>query len=168
MTTMLTMMIIFLSMSPLFLSHPLSLGLNLLVQTIMIAAITGSMSLNFWLSYLLFLVMVGGMLILFMYMTSIASNEKFYFSKNLVMMMIFMMTAIIILLIFSSFNKFYMTMNLDSIQFLSHSSYEISPNKYFINNSKFILSMLIVYLFITLIAIVNISSNNYGPLRQKN
>nr|WRO45099.1 NADH dehydrogenase subunit 6 [Taiwanocantharis sp.] len=168
MTTILTMIIIFLSLSPLFLNHPLSLGLNLLIQTILIAAITGSMSLNFWLSYLLFLVMVGGMLILFMYMTSIASNEKFYFSKNLIILMILTSIIFMTYLIFLSFNKFFLTINLDSIQFLNNSVYEISPNKYFINNSKFILSMLIVYLFITLIAIVNISSNNFGPLRQKN
>nr|WRO44881.1 NADH dehydrogenase subunit 6 [Taiwanocantharis parasatoi] len=168
MMTILTMIIIFLSLSPLFLNHPLSLGLNLLIQTILIAAITGCMSLNFWLSYLLFLVMVGGMLILFMYMTSIASNEKFYFSKNLFIMMIFMVVSILIYSIFLSFDNFFLTMNFDSTQLLNNSIYEISANKYFINNSKFILSMLIVYLFITLIAIVNISSNNYGPLRQKN
>nr|WRO45023.1 NADH dehydrogenase subunit 6 [Cantharis brunneipennis] len=167
MMMILFMMIVLLSISPLFLNHPLSLGLNLLLQTILIAAITGIMSLNFWISYLLFLVMVGGMLILFMYMTSIASNEKFFFSKNLMITAIILVSVMTSYILFISLTNFYPTKNLDSIEFLNFSIYEISPNKYFINNSKFVLSMLIVYLFITLIAIVNISSNNFGPLRQK-
>nr|WRO44777.1 NADH dehydrogenase subunit 6 [Lycocerus curvatus] len=163
MTMMLMMLIIFLSICPLFLSHPLSMGLNLLIQTILIAMITGFMSMNFWISYLLFLVMVGGMLILFMYMTSIASNEKFYFSKYLILII-----PILILLSFIGLlNPDLIVKNLDSLEYLNFSIYELSPNKYFINNSKYILSMLIIYLFITLIAIVNISSNNFGPLRQK-
>nr|WRO45009.1 NADH dehydrogenase subunit 6 [Lycocerus inopaciceps] len=163
MTMMLMFLIIFLSICPLFLNHPLSMGLNLLIQTILIAMITGIMSMNFWISYLLFLVMVGGMLILFMYMTSIASNEKFYFSKYL----IFMAPILTLILLISLLNFNLIIKNLDSIELFNFSMYEISPNKYFINNSKYILSMLIIYLFITLIAIVNISSNNFGPLRQK-
>lgn len=167
MIIILIIIIIFLSLCPLFLNHPLSLGLNLLVQTILIASITGIISLNFWVSYLLFLVIVGGILILFIYITRIASNEKFFFSKNLLITAIIVISIIITYLIFISKNNFYSTRNLDSIQSLNFSIYEISPNKYFINNSKFILRILIIYLFITLIAIVNISSNNFGPLRQK-
>nr|WRO44829.1 NADH dehydrogenase subunit 6 [Podabrus annulatus] len=160
-------LITFLSMSPLFLNHPLSLGLNLLIQTILISMITGLMSLNFWMSYLLFLVMVGGMLILFMYMTSIASNEKFSFSKILFIMMIFMILTFLLMMT-TKFNlNPFLIKNSDSMELFSNSMYEMSPNKYFINNSKFIMGILIIYLFITLIAIVNISSNNFGPLRQK-
>nr|QXG82643.1 NADH dehydrogenase subunit 6 [Rhagonycha fulva] len=159
-------LIIFLSLMPLFINHPLSMGLNLLIQTILIAMVTGLMSLNFWISYLLFLVMVGGMLILFMYMTSIASNEKFYFSKNLLILTIMFILTLMFLMMKSDSSIFWMK-NSDSMELLNFSLYEYSPNKYFINNSKFILSILIVYLFITLIAIVNISSNNFGPLRQK-
>nr|WRO44997.1 NADH dehydrogenase subunit 6 [Asiopodabrus sp. 'cheni'] len=166
MMTLLMFLIIFLSMSPLFLNHPLSLGLNLLIQTILIGLISGFMSLNFWMSYLLFLVMVGGMLILFMYMTSIASNEKFSFSKLLMIMFIMILMTFMFIMLTKN-NNFFMIKNIDSIEYLTNSMYEISPNKYFINNSKFIMSILIVYLFITLIAIVNISSNNFGPLRQK-
>nr|WRO44738.1 NADH dehydrogenase subunit 6 [Falsopodabrus tridentatus] len=165
--TMLMIVISMLSISPLFLSHPLTMGLNLLIQTIAIALITGLMSLNFWISYLLFLVMVGGMLILFMYMTSIASNEKFSFSKPLFFFSLSMLFFITIFLVLSPKTNFFPINNIDTIEMIKFSTYEISPNKYFINNSKFILSMLIIYLFITLIAIVNISSNKSGPLRQK-
>nr|WRO45036.1 NADH dehydrogenase subunit 6 [Falsopodabrus rolciki] len=165
--TILMMLISILSISPLFLSHPLTMGLNLLIQTIAIAMITGLMSLNFWISYLLFLVMVGGMLILFMYMTSIASNEKFSFSKSLFFILMAMLSIMFIMMILYPKTKFFPINNIDTIEFIKFSTYEISPNKYFMNNSKFILMILIIYLFITLIAIVNISSNSSGPLRQK-
>nr|WRO45163.1 NADH dehydrogenase subunit 6 [Stenothemus biimpressiceps] len=164
---MLTILISILSISPLFLKHPLTMGLNLLIQTILIAMITGFMSLNFWISYLLFLVMVGGMLILFMYMTSIASNEKFKFSKPLMITLISMIFISMFFFIFYFNTEIYQIKNIDSIELTKFSMYEMSPNKYFLNNSKFILSILIIYLFITLIAIVNISSNSSGPLRQK-
>nr|WRO44803.1 NADH dehydrogenase subunit 6 [Habronychus chaoi] len=167
MMTILMMTTVILSISPLFLKHPLTMGLNLLFQTIVIAMITGLMSLNFWISYLLFLVMVGGMLILFMYMTSIASNEKFKFSKPLMITSFLLITFMILFVIMNPKEEFFPFKNIDSIEFLKFSTYEMSPNKYFINNSKFILSILIIYLFITLIAIVNISSNSSGPLRQK-
>nr|WRO44920.1 NADH dehydrogenase subunit 6 [Themus stigmaticus] len=160
-----TLIMIFLALTPLFLKHPISMGLNLLIQTIVISLITGLMALNFWMSFLIFLVMIGGMLILFMYMTSIASNEKFTFSKNL-----FFITTIYTLLFFFIVNfknnSPFPIQNIDSIELVKFSTYELSPNKYFMNNSKFILAILIIYLFITLVAIVNISNNTFGPLRQ--
>nr|WRO44959.1 NADH dehydrogenase subunit 6 [Fissocantharis imparicornis] len=166
MMMMLSFSIIFLSISPLFLSHPVSMGLNLLIQTILITMITGLMSLNFWISYLLFLIMVGGMLILFMYMTSIASNEKFYFSKYIIIIMMMMILTFLVIIMTKTSLTTYMIKSVDSKELMNFSMYEFSPNKYFMNNSKFILSMLIIYLFITLVAITNISSNNFGPLRQ--
>nr|WRO44764.1 NADH dehydrogenase subunit 6 [Themus sp. 'bimaculicollis'] len=166
MMMMLTLILILLAITPIFLKHPISMGLNLLIQTILIALITGFMSINFWMSYLIFLVMIGGMLILFMYMTSIASNEKFIFSKSLLIIML-MFSLIFMFMLFFKNNNPYPIKNIDSIEFLKLSMYEMSPNKYFMNNSKFILAILIIYLFITLIAIVSISNNTFGPLRQK-
>nr|WRO44894.1 NADH dehydrogenase subunit 6 [Themus coelestis] len=161
----LTLILIFLAITPLFLKHPISMGLNLLIQTILIALMTGFMSINFWMSYLIFLVMIGGMLILFMYMTSIASNEKFIFSKKLLITMMIFSMIFFYLVMFK--NNPLPIKNIDSIELSKLSMYELSPNKYFMNNSKFILSILIIYLFITLIAIVSISNNSFGPLRQK-
>merc|ERR1712198_806681 len=59
------------------LSHPLAIGLALLSQTILICLITGLSSSSFWFSYILFLIFLGGILVLFIYVTSLASNEMF-------------------------------------------------------------------------------------------
>lgn len=58
-------------------SHPLALGLILLAQTFCIALLSGLTTHTFWLRYVLFLVFLGGLLVLFLYVTSLARNELF-------------------------------------------------------------------------------------------
>nr|AXS65628.1 NADH dehydrogenase subunit 6 [Cucujoidea sp. 38 KM-2017] len=146
-----------------FMKHPLSMGCILMIQTINISLMTGLMNLNFWYSYILFLVMVGGMLILFIYMTSIASNEKFKFNNKLMSIPI-----ITIMLNFSLLmDQFYFNLNIIN---------ETINNKILINNlsmmkylnlpSNMIYLMIIFYLLITMIAIVKITETKSGPLRQ--
>nr|APX40223.1 NADH dehydrogenase subunit 6 [Psylliodes heydeni] len=150
-----------------FLSHPLSCGLMLLVQAILTALISGLMNYNFWYSYILFLIMVGGMLILFIYMTSIASNEKFKFNKKL---MIIMLISFIILIMLIMIDKFYLNYFIE-IQDMKPMNSEFNNNmslkKYFNFPNFSLMFMMIIYLFVTLIAVVKITNNTYGPLRQK-
>nr|YP_009971731.1 NADH dehydrogenase subunit 6 [Platisus angusticollis]QNG56441.1 NADH dehydrogenase subunit 6 [Platisus angusticollis] len=164
MNTMLLFMWI-MSFMFLFLNHPLSFGLILLIQTILSALISGMMSLNFWYSYILFLIMVGGMLILFMYMTSIASNEKFKFSLNLFYVLgILSLTIPISWMFMYSNHKFFNELMFNQNYQLK---FPLSMNKYMYMPSMMIYLMIIMYLFITLIAIVKIINIHYGPLRQK-
>nr|APX40899.1 NADH dehydrogenase subunit 6 [Longitarsus niger] len=164
------MMLIFMILNSILIilfKHPLSCGLILLIQTILTAMKTGLMSLNFWYSYILFLIMIGGMLILFIYMTSIASNEKFNFNKK------FMMIYLLFLIIFmTSFfiDSYYLNL-LNNIIDMKLSIFDfknsISMMKYLNYPNYFMMMMMILYLFITLIAIVKITKFNYGALRQK-
>nr|APX40860.1 NADH dehydrogenase subunit 6 [Longitarsus curtus] len=147
--------------------HPLTCGMILLMQTILTALYTGMMSLNFWFSYILFLIMIGGMLILFIYMTSVASNEKFKFNKKL-----FYLHLMIIMTLMMMFFIDYYYMNLsiniiDTKNFLLNLKNYNSMMKYFNYPNFFLMTMMIIYLFITLIAIVKITKFNYGALRQK-
>nr|ALO70349.1 NADH deshydrogenase subunit 6 [Atheta gagatina] len=149
----------------LFLNHPMTLGLTLLIQTMLIALITGMLNTTFWFSYILFLIMVGGMLVLFIYMTSIASNEMFSYSNSIMIYMsIIFISSIFIYLIMD----FYM-ININFIylenMFFHKNNYSIT--KFFNYPSIMIIFMMIIYLFITLIAVVKITKIEYGPLRQK-
>nr|APX39600.1 NADH dehydrogenase subunit 6 [Hydrothassa glabra] len=156
-----------LSIILMFLNHPLSLGLILLLQTILISLLTGIMSLNFWFSYILFLIMIGGMLILFIYMTSIASNEKFKFSYKLFMLIMLMMYIIIMLLFIDQF-YFNFKMNIiDTINQNNNMDFKLSINKYMSYPQNLIMFTIILYLLITLIMVVKITDLHYGPLRQK-
>nr|ARH54686.1 NADH dehydrogenase subunit 6 [Tachinus subterraneus] len=162
MLLMLTMMS---SICFIFLMHPLSMGLLLLVQTITITLITGFMYINFWFSYILFLIMIGGMLVLFIYMTSIASNEKFKFSMKINFLLISMMVIFIIFLFFSD-NMFFNLNNINSEMISSNIKMYLTLNKFLNYPSNIMLFLMIIYLFITLVAVVKITNISFGPLRQ--
>lgn len=59
------------------LSHPLAMGLDLLILTIIIALILGPAMPSYWLAYCLVLILVGGLLVIFVYVSLLASNETF-------------------------------------------------------------------------------------------
>nr|AML25637.1 NADH dehydrogenase subunit 6 [Staphylinidae sp. BMNH 1274679] len=149
----------------LFMNHPMTMGLTLLIQTIIMSMITGMLNYNYWFSYILFLIMVGGMLVLFIYMTSIASNEMFNYSNK----MLFMLMMIMIMLIFINFiiDKYMMNYNFIFMENFFVKMNYMYLSKYFSYPSIIIIVMMIIYLFITLIAIVKITKIEYGPLRQK-
>nr|YP_009185928.1 NADH dehydrogenase subunit 6 [Phacomorphus fratyi]ALO70825.1 NADH deshydrogenase subunit 6 [Phacomorphus fratyi] len=148
---------IIINLTALFMTHPLSLGMCLLLQTIIYTMITGSITSNFWFSYILFLMMISGMLILFMYMTSIISNNKFKFSKIL---MITITTCFITMMFMSQY-----TNNLSNINF--YNNLNILINNFFNTPMTFLMLILMIYLLLTLIATVKIINIKSGPLRQK-
>nr|YP_009679975.1 NADH dehydrogenase subunit 6 [Serrognathus platymelus]QDH52470.1 NADH dehydrogenase subunit 6 [Serrognathus platymelus] len=164
------MMFFFLSVTPAltipFINHPLSMGLALLMQAIMIAIITGWMNLTFWYSYIFLLIMIGGMLVLFMYMTSVASNEKFKFSLPLTMMSSWL---VILGGLYSITTDYWLvTFKIMIVENLETSTPFISLNK-FLNFPTIMISiLLIIYLLITLIVVIKISSFKQGPLRNFN
>nr|YP_010411440.1 NADH dehydrogenase subunit 6 [Coraebus diminutus]URN73086.1 NADH dehydrogenase subunit 6 [Coraebus diminutus] len=142
----------------LILKHPISMGIALLMQSASIALITGMLNINFWYSYIMFLIMVGGMLVLFIYMTSVASNEKFNMSK-----------PVIILALPFIFTMYYFLMEnqmeLSSSLTVKQNIWELSLNKFFNFPHNIVMVFLMTYLFITLIAVVKITKIEYGPLR---
>nr|YP_010411296.1 NADH dehydrogenase subunit 6 [Megalocaria dilatata]URN72806.1 NADH dehydrogenase subunit 6 [Megalocaria dilatata] len=148
------------------LKHPLSMGFLILIHTILTCLILGMMSSNFWFSYILILVMIGGLLVLFIYMTSIASNEKFNYNNIMFIMMILML----FMYIYSQTNNFYLNQfNLNNeltYNFMNKENFKFNMSKFlnFPNSNIFIIT--IFYLLVTMIAIVKITKLNFGPLKQ--
>nr|YP_010464337.1 NADH dehydrogenase subunit 6 [Opatrum subaratum]UUL71714.1 NADH dehydrogenase subunit 6 [Opatrum subaratum] len=163
MTTLLTISVI-LSILFVTMNHPLSAGMILLLNTIMISLITGNLNQNFWFSYILFLIMIGGMLILFMYMTSIASNEKFKmnFSITTVIFLIPMTMWIINSSIKSTIK------NNETIMLNEQINMNTSLIKYINIPLSGTLVFLMIYLLLALIATVKITSFKQGSIRQMN
>nr|AML26474.1 NADH dehydrogenase subunit 6 [Staphylinidae sp. BMNH 1274657] len=148
-----------------FLNHPMTMGFTLLVQTLMIALITGMLNMNFWFSYILFIIMVGGMLVLFIYMTSIASNEMFNYSNKIIIILTMMMISIILISWIMDFTI--LNLNFKHIESLNMDVYNnMNLTKYFNYPSMIMIFFMIIYLFITLVAVVKITKIEYGPLRQ--
>nr|AJW60219.1 NADH dehydrogenase subunit 6 [Chrysoperla nipponensis] len=147
--------------------HPLAMGLNLLIQTILISLLCGFMSYTYWFSYVLFLTMLGGMLVLLLYVTSLASNELFSFNMLSLLLMISFTMIMSIILIFN--DKFiWLISNLETINSNMINNLENENNliKLYNNPTMNVTLLMIIYLFLTLIIVVKITDINYGPLRQ--
>nr|WGO57883.1 NADH dehydrogenase subunit 6 [Blattella parilis] len=147
-------------------NHPLAMGLILLIQTVMISLISGMLSQSFWFSYILFLIFLGGMLILFIYVTSLASNEMFFLSTKIIIFSIFLTSLMMFLF---SWSKLSNIQNQEMINFLMMNNPLFSSLTKLYNQPTGIITILLAsYLFLTLIAVVKITNIFMGPLRQMN
>nr|UXW64248.1 NADH dehydrogenase subunit 6 [Agenocimbex maculatus] len=166
MTKMLLLILLMNSFMFIVCKNPFSMGLMLLTQTVLISINSGISSFSFWYSYVLFMIMLGGMLVLFIYMTSLTSNSNFKFNKNL---FILMMLTFLFMITFMAFLK--MKFNLNLYNFFNpetESNYliKLSLKKMFYFPNFKILLLVINYLLLTLFIVVKIININKGPLRK--
>nr|YP_010554760.1 NADH dehydrogenase subunit 6 [Macrostemum radiatum]UYO79406.1 NADH dehydrogenase subunit 6 [Macrostemum radiatum] len=149
---------------------PLTTALILFIQTI---NITLMMNLNlniYWISYIFYLMMIGGLLILFMYMCSISSNEIILI--NLINLIFLMSVTFLVLVLL---NNYYFLFSLKTWYFNfywnSSSLFNIISdptminNKLFSSNFHFMTIMLMNYLLLSLMVISNLISHYNAPLR---
>nr|UZG66065.1 NADH dehydrogenase subunit 6 [Aquatica wuhana] len=158
-----TILILMMTASILFMkiSHPLSMGKILLIQTLLIPMWFGTLSINFWYSYIFFIIMVGGMLILFIYMTSVPSNEKFSLNKFwLILIFPLIMIYMFKDKLFGNMNS--MNMDISTNKFF----FTMSLNKFLMYPMMYMSMTIIIYLLITLIAVSKITNIIKGPLRK--
>nr|YP_009115108.1 NADH dehydrogenase subunit 6 [Nasutitermes corniger]AIZ68294.1 NADH dehydrogenase subunit 6 [Nasutitermes corniger] len=140
--------------------HPMAMGLMLLMQTIMVCLISGTMYSSFWFSYILFMIMIGGMLVLFMYMTSLASNEMFSPSNKMLMASSIILPILMYMMPTLTNNK---DMNMHDTMMEN----EITTTTTVMYNQMMgtMTTMLVIYMLLTLIVVVNIINVSKGPLR---
>nr|YP_010996567.1 NADH dehydrogenase subunit 6 [Dasyhippus peipingensis]WPE03603.1 NADH dehydrogenase subunit 6 [Dasyhippus peipingensis] len=152
------------------LNHPMSMMMFIIIQTFIVGLMTGMMMESFWLSYILFLTFLGGMLVLFIYITSIASNELF--KPKSIILIISMIMVIIYMLILIIVDKM---MFLDSIKntettninnSINYKEMTMSLEKLYNKPTSIITMMMMIYLFLTLVAVVKIVNINQGPIRK--
>nr|QXT45809.1 NADH dehydrogenase subunit 6 [Maccaffertium vicarium] len=152
-------------------NHPLAMGLILLIQTLMIALLTGTLASSFWFSYILFLVFLGGMLVLFIYVTSLASNEMFSISATA-----FLFTGVILgsglfILLLNDPMSWLVPHNTSDVFSMFYSTdFSMAPLliKLYSSPTHLLTLLLVIYLFLTLVAVVTITNISEGPLRAKN
>nr|QYA18183.1 NADH dehydrogenase subunit 6 [Isoscelipteron pectinatum] len=172
MNQMLSSLSLMISLNFIKMNHPLSMGLNLMIQTIIISLICGMMNYTYWFSYILFLIMIGGMLVLFIYVTSLASNELFSFSSNNLITMSVTFILIMLILMLMKENNSLLLMNTEIMKYLPMNIFneENSFNliKIYNNPTMNITLLMINYLLLTLIIVVKITNINYGSLRKTN
>nr|UXW93474.1 NADH dehydrogenase subunit 6 [Blasticotoma sp. 'minuta'] len=157
-----------------FLNHPLSMGLTLLTQSIIISMIINMHSNTSWFSYILFLIMVGSMLIMFLYIISISSNEKFILlSTKISFIPISFMMISLLMMSYMDQDFLMYTKSMHPKEISQMASYEFNTNLNFMSLNKLyntptnlMTIMMMFYLLFTLIIIVKIIKINASPLRK--
>lgn len=149
-----------------FLSHPLSIGVSLLIITVIISLIVGVFHSSLWVSYATVLILLGGLLVIFIYVALLASNEIFKKNKFILLPLSLSVLASGVLFIVNpsiieaplraNLNLFNVS-NKNTLDWLSDFySYELSNLTLF----------LIFYLLLTLLVVVYNTKNNHGTLRR--
>nr|QZK21672.1 NADH dehydrogenase subunit 6 [Amitermes sp. QLD_001] len=141
--------------------HPLAMGLMLLIQTTMVCLISGTMYSSFWFSYILFLIMIGGMLVLFMYMTSLASNEMFSPSNKMLMTTLALLPILMYIMPTVTNNK-----EMKTYSTMMENETLTTTTVMYNQMMGTMTTLLVLYMLLTLIVVVNIINVSKGPLRQ--
>nr|YP_010308081.1 NADH dehydrogenase subunit 6 [Crambus perlellus]ULU28328.1 NADH dehydrogenase subunit 6 [Crambus perlellus] len=171
-----SLLIIMFSLTMFFSYHPLSMGLFILIQTLLISLISSMMIETYWFSYILFLTFLGGLLVLFIYISSIASNEMFNIKTlTKILLLIFIMMSILISY-YNFYNLKWLNFNINNydmnkmfnIFLFFNNENKMNLSKLYNNQTFMLMMMMIIYLFITLIAVIKITNIFYGPLRSSN
>nr|AKM69975.1 NADH dehydrogenase subunit 6 [Thripsaphis sp. YW-2015] len=141
---------------------PLNSNLIILCQSISLTMMINLINKTSWISFMLFILYIGGLMIIFLYISSIAFNE-FNYTKNF--KKIIMKLILILLLIFNLSKQF----SLENFKFENNFMFE--DNFYLINlfmmPNNLIMYFIMFILFFMLILIIWMLKNNKGPIRQK-
>lgn len=158
-TNTLIVIIFFINLIFLFIFHPLAIIFVLIIQTIIISISLYTIIQFPWFSYTLILVFLGGILILFTYISNIASNE--IFKPNL--KIILPLTLAPIFTIFFIRPKQNISIDRKNINFDQFINLTIFKP---FSESIMPLTLLIAsYIILTLLAVVKITKIRQGPLR---
>nr|AHH92971.1 NADH dehydrogenase subunit 6 [Lethe dura] len=153
-------MVILISIFMFFINHPISMGLLILLHTLLICLLLGMLINSYWFSYILFLVFLGGLLVLFIYISSIASNEFLNISiTNKFIIFIPLWILFLTMYLKNNLNWLNFSFNDDMNNFFnlflfSYNENNINLFKLYNDQTYLLMIMMIIYLFITLIAVV--------------
>lgn len=140
---------------------PISIGIILIFNTIIITILINKIIITSWLAIITFLIIIGGLLILFIYIRRLASNEKFKINIKII---------ILLLIIFAFIDEFLQerqineTQNIIRIEITEH----LSIGKLYNKKSISITLIIVMYLLLTIIVVTKIVKHYEGPLRSKN
>nr|APU89541.1 NADH dehydrogenase subunit 6 [Porcellio dilatatus petiti] len=148
-----------LSICVVLMNSPQITVVSLVVQAFMVSLLSGFLN-NIWYSYILFLVFLGGMLVVFIYISSLASSEKVDKEYMLILKMVLMALLLSSMMVYS--NSSWMLMN------ISHLFYTESKVIHtLVFSSAYSLYIFVVgYLLLSLWIVCVLVKMLSGPLRK--
>nr|ATG83198.1 NADH dehydrogenase subunit 6 [Olidiana sp. 15062716] len=150
------LMIMLVSLTPLMM-NPMQMSLMLLIQTMLTTMFINMILPSSWFGLITFIMMIGGLLILFNYMSSIASNEKVKLKINMTFTFMVMLMPLD-------------EMFLSQVNFMEKSMISIetmSLSKMFNTKTLYISMFMILYLLLAMIMVSKMIKTYKGPLRSK-
>ena len=151
-TTSLIIFILISLNSLIALTHPISLGIILVSYSLILGVVISIICFS-WLAYLLVLVFLGGVIVLIIYMCTLSANEKFFLLKKINILIFIGLFFITFFMVFSREN---------SLVFLTQAGTTLGITY----EGRNLLNMvgLIIYLLITLVAVVKLVKFEAGPI----
>nr|YP_010974603.1 NADH dehydrogenase subunit 6 [Pomacea aulanieri]WNR57056.1 NADH dehydrogenase subunit 6 [Pomacea aulanieri] len=141
-------------------SQPLSLGLTIMFLTLFLCLLA-SMFFSSWYAYILFLIYIGGLLVMFIYVASLIPNMLFLSNNYLIF---FLVSQILLMWFF----YFYISKSLKMTNYNSYTNYSMLSfyGSELVSSSLFSVFIgLSVVLLLNLVAVVKICFYYYGSLR---
>lgn len=149
--TLLTLSVSVIAFS-LFLAHnPLTIGLMILIIALLLS-ITFAYSISSWIAFLIFLIYIGGILVIFSYFVSIIPNQTLSIAYNITAILLSLLTIII-------------TSSLLNIQPTIISSQPLLLNTIYLSFNTPVLILLASILLFTIVVVVKLTILSKGPLR---
>lgn len=135
-------------------STPIILGINILIMALLLSAAFASF-ISSWFAFLIFLIYVGGILVIFAYFLALTPNQQIANSNNIIYRLISLLTLRILT---------YVT----NIKVPTLSEFtQGNSTLYLINTAPFLI-LLALILLLTIIIVVKLTLRSKGPLRPFN
>nr|YP_010990344.1 NADH dehydrogenase subunit 6 [Capulus dilatatus]WOW98760.1 NADH dehydrogenase subunit 6 [Capulus dilatatus] len=153
-------LISFLLMIPLM-SQPLSLGLVIMISTLLMC-VSSAMTLSSWYGYILFLIYVGGLLVMFAYVAALSPNILFGSGNSLFLLLLFPVLVGFFLYFtpLIDMNYFFSANNFSQFKFLKNYGTEMAASH--------VISVMVglaIILLINLVVVVKICYYQHSSLR---
>nr|AMO26922.1 NADH dehydrogenase subunit 6 [Amynthas sp. 2 JS-2012] len=133
---------------------PIMLGINILAMALLLSA-TLATSMSPWYAFLVFLIYIGGMLVMFAYFLALTPNQQMPTTSNAIYMFMTMTTLMVVAMITKTKMFIPREMSQDTMYLYSTST---AP----------ILILLALILLLTMVVVVKLTNRSKGPLRPFN
>lgn len=132
-------------------SSPVQITLIIILIALLTAALFSNI-ISSWYAFLLFLIYVGGILVIFAYFTATSPNQQITNIKKVIVAILVRFSLSIITIY-----------RLDFFQSVNYRSYQIIS--IFSSNNSYLLIGITIILLLTIIIVVKLASRSKGPLR---
>lgn len=132
-------------------SSPVQITLIIILIALLTAALFSNI-ISSWYAFLLFLIYVGGILVIFAYFTATSPNQQITNIKKVIIAILVRFSLSIITIY-----------RLDFFQSVNYRSYQIIS--IFSSNNSYLLIGITIILLLTIIIVVKLASRSKGPLR---